>query len=70
MALRLRIPSTDKIGEGFMLGIGIFGAYVLLRGALKLADQYSGGVIPDEFMVAQAEYNAYPAYDDYYSEFA
>ena len=68
MALRLRIPNTDKIGEGFMLGIGIFGAYVILRGVLKMAERYTGGVIPEEFRVAQAEYEAYPAYDDYYSE--
>ena len=70
MAFQLRIPNADKIGEGFMLGIGIFGAYVILRGALKLAEQYSGGAIPDEFLVAQAEMQAYPAYDDYYSEFS
>jgi hypothetical protein len=65
MAFSLRIPNTDKIGEGFMLGLGIFAAYILARGALKLADQYSGGVIPDEFIAAQG----YVGDDGYITEY-
>ena len=69
MALRLRIPSfnTDKIGEGFMLGLGIIGAWIAYRTVTKYAEQFSGGLLPDEFIVSQAY--AQPDTNGYVTEY-
>jgi hypothetical protein len=48
--------NNSKLMDGVVLGIGFTAGYILLTAGLKMADRFSGGLIPDEIANARVSY--------------
>ena len=60
--MAFRLPklgsNTGTFIGGVVLGAGLTLGAMLLKGGARLADQYVGGQIPDEFLTGQQYYDS------------